>query len=77
MLDLKDGDGIFSDNVFDLTAAVPQTISIKKEDIKGKDVYLAKDMDDMTDVEESLNRLVKVNIKYNEEGVIKLLNSNS
>ena len=38
MLDLKDGDGIFSDNVFDLTAAVPQTISIKKEDIKGVDI---------------------------------------
>lgn len=46
-----------------------------KEDIKGKDIYLVKDLDDMTDVEESLNRLVKVNIKYNEEGVITLLNS--
>ena len=64
----------YETNVYNLVVNSESSYT-KKEDIKGKDVYLAKDMDDMTDVEESLNRLVKVNVKYNEEGVIKLLNS--
>lgn len=64
----------YETNVYNLVVNSASSYN-KKEDIKGKDVYLARDMDNMTDVEESLNRLVKVNIKYNEEGVIKLLNS--
>ena len=38
MLDLSKGDGIFDENVFDLTAAVPKTITLSKDKIRDVEI---------------------------------------